>query len=719
MTLLAKSPEQGGLTLRAHTLHVTEAVELFALAYGLPVELAIKGALLHDLGKAHPYFQRILQGEVNQDETLRSMPHRHELSSLLLLPLFDRQDWEPLIEMVVAHHKSLEDDARSRGLLDLVTQYGREKVFQRHSEDFETWQVKLNEVLQGTLISYRPVSLDEAREAFNFAIAYTETLPYGWSKWRGVLMAADHFASEFMGEAKSLASGFFKVPDLSFYNRSHPLYPLSLKDSDAGKNHTLVIAPTGAGKTDFLLKRCQGRVVYTLPFQASINAMFQRIAHDVNQGKPENKREDIRRVHAASKISLKKKDGQAITEEQILQRQAGAGLKVTTPHQLLPLIFHINGYEALSLDLQGCDIILDEVHVYNGQVRTMTLKLIERLVSLGCRIHIGTATISESLIQHILTALGGAEKVQQVQPPEEELVKFNRHEVFKTEDEETAREIVAQALEDKERVLLVANRVQLAQDRYLWAQEAFPDVPVLLVHSRYRRCDRSELESEIYRYNEMKGPCLVIATQVVEVSLDISFDRMVTDAAPLDALVQRFGRVHRKRSETTIGTYKPVHAITPSETDEDIFPYEADIVRRSFEALPDGLLEEKELQKLMNQVYGEVELPSIDMHTMPLPLLCHRPKSVLLDALEIESAVCIQEKDVEEYRSCRGTARQMLEIPVPWKSLLGQMSSLTQLELGSYPYVIKNTWYNPDGLEIGLVIPKSTTAPTVQPTQML
>jgi CRISPR-associated endonuclease/helicase Cas3 len=719
MTLLAKSPEQGGLTLLAHTQQVSESIQLFAKAYDMPVELAEKGALLHDLGKAHPYFQKTLKGAVNQEEALRAVPHRHELSSLLFLPLFERQEWEPLIEMVVAHHKSVEEDARGRGLLDLLNQYGPELVFQRHAEDFLTWQQDLKEVLYAFSLPFRPISLNEAREAFDFAVDYAEGVPFGWSKWRGLLMAADHFASEFMAEAPDLASRFFRTPELDFYNRSHPLFPLSLIASDTEKLHTLVIAPTGAGKTDFLLKRCKGRLVYTLPFQASINAMYQRINHDLNQSKPDHQKEDVRRVHAASKISLKKKDGEIVTEEQYLQRQPGAGVKVTTPHQLLSLIFHINGFEALSLDLQGCDVILDEVHVYNGQVRTMTLKLIERLAAIGCRIHIGTATISDSLVQHIIHALGGNEQVQQVRLPEDQLVKFNRHEVFKTADEASGREIVAQSIAAGERVLLVANRVKLAQERYQWALEEFPGLPVMLVHSRYRRCDRSELESEIYRYNEMQGPCLVIATQVVEVSLDISFDRMITDAAPLDALVQRFGRVHRKRTERTIGTFKPVHVIAPAEEDKDLLPYDPDIIRRSYEALPNGLLEEKDLQRLMNHVYGEVSLPSIDVHTAQLPMLCHRPKSVLLDALEIESAVCIREVDKEIYMKSRGTERQMLEIPVPWKSLLGQISNLSQLEIGSYPYIIPNDWYNTGGMVIGLTIPKPNNTPKVQPIQML
>ena len=47
--------------------------------------------------------------------------------------------------------------------------------------------------------------------------------------------------------------------------------------------HTLVIAPTGCGKTNFVMKRCTKRIFYILPFQASINAMFLRFKNDIKE----------------------------------------------------------------------------------------------------------------------------------------------------------------------------------------------------------------------------------------------------------------------------------------------------------------------------------------------------------------------------------------------------------------------------------------------------
>ena len=58
--VLAKSANYGSLTLLEHTQQVTQAIELFAEKYAFNFDVALvrKGGILHDLGKAHPHFQR-------------------------------------------------------------------------------------------------------------------------------------------------------------------------------------------------------------------------------------------------------------------------------------------------------------------------------------------------------------------------------------------------------------------------------------------------------------------------------------------------------------------------------------------------------------------------------------------------------------------------------------------------------------------------------------
>lgn len=79
---------------------------------------------------------------------------------------------------------------------------------------------------------------------------------------------------------------------------------------------------------------------------------------------------------------------------------------------------------------------------------------------------------------------------------------------------------------------------------------------------------------------------------------------MITETAPIDALIQRFGRINRKRSAETIGKYKPVYVMAPPEKETDCLPYSKEVLQRSYEVLPhDGLLREAGLQSLIDAVY--------------------------------------------------------------------------------------------------------------------
>jgi len=322
----------------------------------------------------------------------------------------------------------------------------------------------------------------------------------------------------------------FIQPDLAFYNRQSKLYPLSLVPIDANKKHTIVTAPTGAGKTDFLMRCCKGRVFYTLPFQASINAMYDRIKADLK-----NTDAQVYLLHAASNLKVK---GGSL-EESIMQRHVGASVKVLTPHQMASIVFGIKGYEAMAIDLKGCDVILDEIHTYSDVIQAIVLRIVEILVALNCRVHIGTATMPTVLYQKILTLLGGTSQVYEVKLDDRVLETFNRHQVYKLQEKEEAFKVMADSVSEKKKILIVCNQVKRAQEMYDIVSDLYPNIDKMLIHSRYKRKDRARLEDELKKeFNVMDDePCVVVSTQVVEVSLDISFDVMITECAPIDALI--------------------------------------------------------------------------------------------------------------------------------------------------------------------------------------
>ena len=689
----AKTSDQGGLSLLDHTKQVHKCIEKIAKGFHreFDFEIAKKGAILHDLGKAHPFFQQYISGyqakSAFEQEQRNKFKHRHEISSLAFLPVFEKKEWPTLIEMVIAHHKSIEEDPSCRGILDLEeASLDDFKWVQDHLNDYEDWFKYGIKTIEAFGFTTKPITIEESENALKFSYNYCLKLENGWSKWRGLIKAADHYASAFTERIDEKLTSIFKTPNLSFYTdekRRSVLYPLSLIDTNNHRKHTLVVAPTGAGKTDFLLKRTKARVFYTLPFQASINSMYDRFKKTI---KPSD---GIRLQHGTSKIKV----GNNI-DEQTEQSKVGASIKVLTPHQLAGIIFGIKNFESILLDIEGCDVILDEIHTYSESSQSMVIEIVKVLVDFNCRIHIGTATMPTPLYNKLLLLLGGSEKVYEVSLGSKELVKFNRHIIHKHDTNFDFTPILSDAIHNKEKVLFILNTVKKAQDIYKKLKSNFQNTDILIIHSRFKRKDRIDLEQRLTNhYNLSNKACIVVSTQVVEVSLDISFDCMITQAAPLDSLVQRFGRVNRKRSLETIGTYKPIHIIAPSEK---TLPYRKDIVLKSYEALPeDGkVFQENELQQKMDEVYKNLDLKSIDFHLkykqgeFILKKLTDNSKSILIEALEVDGATCILENDREIYKTAQWKDKVQLEIPISYKALWRFKNEYEQLEEGNNPFVV-------------------------------
>lgn len=699
LELLAKSEAYGLVTLKQHLTDVAEAIVPLAKHFGKHVELSKKGALLHDIGKAHPVYQAFVHDYKEGFGFNQSLPNRHEISSLAFLPLFPPDEWEPLTEMIVAHHKSVEGDHRKRGIIDILNQQGPAGLFESHLEDWEIWSERALKLLNELGIETRSIPEKEAEEAIEWVYEYCEELGDDWSEWKGLLMASDHMASALGQELKPYLKRFFKTPEYADVYPPSELFPLSMKTTEDERPHTLVVAPTGAGKTEFLLNRCKGRTFYMLPFQASINAMFKRIKEIV----PEET--DVRLLHAASRLVAK--DENNSKQEVQLQPFVGSSVKVLTPHQTSSIIFGTMGFEATLMDLKGCDVILDEIHTYQAESQAMVMEIVKVLIKQNCRIHIGTATMPKALYNELLKILGDTKTTYEVSLTDDELATYDRHIIHKNENIDELFDTIKTAFEENEKVLIVCNIVADAQETYRMLNSMFPDIPSMLIHSRFRRKDRREREEHLKNeFDEKAGPCFVVSTQVVEVSLDISFDRMITQAAPLDALIQRFGRINRRRKKPENRTLRPIHILQPKE---HTLPYKKEIVEKSFELFADEeALQTTEIQSLVDQVYPEIDIQKITgylkwkSNQFQMKKLRHISKPVLMKYLEIDSASAILEQDLETYKEANWEERQWLEIPVNEKSMYRIRERVQILErVGSEPYVMTEQYdYENVGLEL-------------------
>jgi CRISPR-associated endonuclease/helicase Cas3 len=97
------------------------------------------------------------------------------------------------------------------------------------------------------------------------------------------------------------------------------------------------------------------------------------------------------------------------------------------------------------------------------------------------------------------------------------------------------------------KVLWVRNRVEWANRIFAECRKRYPNLYVDLYHSRFRYRDRSIRHRRVIdHFKTTDKGAILVATQVAEMSLDLSADLLVTDLAPIPSLIQRLGRLNRR-----------------------------------------------------------------------------------------------------------------------------------------------------------------------------
>ncbi len=131
---MAKSEQNGRICLYQHLKNVADIARVVANHQCLDEEIAVEGALLHDIGKTSPLFQ---QSIASPDSKRPGAVFRHEIASLFFISLVKAEHRNAVIDMVVAHHKSMYKDVRELGILDLDD--NMDNCFRAHSRGFEDW----------------------------------------------------------------------------------------------------------------------------------------------------------------------------------------------------------------------------------------------------------------------------------------------------------------------------------------------------------------------------------------------------------------------------------------------------------------------------------------------------------------------------------------------------------------------------------------------------
>lgn len=360
----------------------------------------------------------------------------------------------------------------------------------------------------------------------------------------------------------------------------------------------LVEAPMGEGKTEAaffahveMQRRFGHRGLYVaLPTKATGNAMYQRTLFFLNSFSIPRQL-DLQLLHGATLLNetfqMLVTDSNASVTDRVLasewfthkKRALLSEYGVGTVDQGLMAVLPVRHNFVRLWGLANRVIVFDEIHAYDAYTGTLLLHLIHWLISLGSSIILLSATLPPSFKRHLAT-LNGASM------PENEK-SYPRISVFKHEgveqhsfapDEACRREVYVNGISPEVKhilevinrkmpvtgnALILANTVQRAQEVYKSFPEGnkifrnsicigkkLPDgTDIYIFHARFPANSRQEREdnalSSFGKSANRSGRKILIGTQVTEQSLDLDFDLMITDLAPVDLILQRVGRLWR------------------------------------------------------------------------------------------------------------------------------------------------------------------------------
>ena len=281
-------------------------------------------------------------------------------------------------------------------------------------------------------------------------------------------------------------------------------------------------------------------------------------------------------------------------------------IKVATPHQVLKNALMGKGWEMSLFDYQNSCFIIDEFHTYDALMTGLMLATVQWLKdNFNAKIFFMSATIPQFLRDLIIERLynGDTSVFRQPDPNEstdKAVIGRKRHQLYCLENQSILDKIdlLRDYLCEGKSVLVIVNNVKTCQD--LFTKINFTE-DVQLLHSGFNKRDRIKIEQQITDKNNK--PQLLIATQAVEVSLDIDYNVAFIENAPIDALIQRFGRVNRAGKKDVAPVYISENIIGNTK-----FFYDEEILKSTFKnllTLNEQHLSESDLVNVCNQVYED------------------------------------------------------------------------------------------------------------------
>ena len=645
--------------LKAYIMKSKDVIEEFCKRWNLNYNQFLKSlyltVYLHDIGKLTKEFQE------NIKHNKHSQRYPHALyGALLVAEILEENLMEIPLEVaaILGHHTQLYDQIYSDDnnydpptlLVDEIENFLKD-IYVTYKElgfdafftmDKSCTSIKMERLLE---IPHPKVSIQWIRKKRKHLIIRIKEFveeSKNWLKIKSVftyifsiLQTCDDYSSAYFSEFinklevsnKKVFDSVLEnpeqyVPHLEIDNplrvvfNGKTLYPFQNAIQDAGKFVTL-LAPCGRGKTEAALiwalstlkKNRRNKIVFAMPTQTTSNAMYDRLKEMFGK-------EMVGLYHGRSFIKLKdeiyredeykeEKDEEYLRSENFKNSVFFKPITVTTIDHLI--YSFIKGFPQADFacgNLQNAVIIFDEVHYYEK----MTLEHLITLFGILKKMDVPHLLMSGTFPEFIGKYLDD-EYVPIIDREGLDFTPFKLELQLESIFEQNDIQKIIENYEKGLNQFIILNTVERAKEFYKLLKkrvlEKQGNPNILLYHSQFTYADRVKKERDIYKQILTK-PFILVATQVIEISLDISADVMYTELAPPDALGQRAGRLNRGKKTWMNEIEHVFNVYIPSSN----HPYPKDVMDSTQSTINNyvGIVSYEKIKELCDAVYTNYTL---------------------------------------------------------------------------------------------------------------
>jgi CRISPR-associated endonuclease/helicase Cas3 len=527
-----------GTTLIDHTENVAiESKRLFSLREEIGFfeieknkqfswEDLLEAICLHDIGKSFNHWQNYAK---NND--LKNVDFRHEFAFLpFYFHLKNINSKYHIISSVAAHHNNLSIEEKKYAKIK-VTDQKLENLYNKFSIEKNIEKILIETSKKKDIIK-KQVSFDDIIKFWYFQAFY-----------RYFLQISDRRAStlEIYDKIK------LPTPICFLYNFPFQKFNSTQKIilENSNQQITFLRAPAGGGKSAAAMlwsqqqiknKKCD-RVIMAMPTIFTSNVLSESISEHVggstvvnSTSKFNNKDEFSNKIEKSHKFSWEKSFESHIT--------------ICTIDQLLHCMTLTNEHHQGRLfNICNSCIIIDELDFYDDFVIANIAEFLKLLNQLSVPVLIMSATIPQKIIRQINTTINEENKLL------EDSTNYERDRINIKKISKDFEKIITDNI-NRDNIIIYANTIKNAKKYYEFIKKIRQDV--VIYHSEFTNEHKNLKEKEIVsmlgkktwqKIEKPKG--VVIMTQIGELSIDISSDVVITEIAPMDRIVQRFGRCNR------------------------------------------------------------------------------------------------------------------------------------------------------------------------------